>query len=84
MSDIRKRLRRQINGKADIDEIVGADEALATIERLTKALDQIVGIASWHHDEDASFDDPSPDDAVAHANGLVVRVAREALKGGGA
>jgi len=44
-----------------------------------ETLEQIADLASWHCDLDADPNDESPEDMVAHVNGLIVRLCREAI-----
>jgi len=43
-------------------------------------LEQIADLAAWHCDLDADANDESPEDMVAHVNGLIVRLCREAIE----
>ena len=55
------------------------DTCLA-MARLRAALREIIGLASLHMDPDADPDDTSPEDMIAHVNGLIVKMATEALQ----
>ena len=57
-----------------------AETAEAQIARLREALRTISDYASWQTDDDADPEDRSPEDMVAHINGLIRRACREALK----
>lgn len=48
-------------------------------ETLLTELREIYQIAGWHSDDNADPADKSPPDAVAHANGLIRWILREAI-----
>jgi len=44
-----------------------------------ETLEQIADLAAWHCDLDADPNDESPEDMVAHVNGLIVKLCCEAI-----
>lgn len=42
-------------------------------------LQEIKDLASWHYDPDADPNNTSPEDNVAHINGLIVKLCEEGL-----
>ena len=61
-----------------VDADVRRDEAWMRKEivRLIELLVDVEDLASWHCDDNADPNDDSPDDNVAHINGLIVQVCR--------
>ena len=57
------------------------NECCANLMRYRDALDAVADLASWHTDDEADSDDTSPDDMVAHVNGLVRQRCKAALMG---
>ena len=49
-------------------------------ERMRAALERIRELASWHCDLAVNESDTSPDDQVAHINGLIVRKCIQAFE----
>ena len=57
------------------------NECCANLMRYRDALDAVADLAGWHTDDEADKDDTSPDDMVAHVNGLIRRRCKAALMG---
>lgn len=49
------------------------------LSRAETALAEIYDLAGWQTDDEAREDDPSPEDATAHVNGLIRQKCREGL-----
>lgn len=49
------------------------------VKRMRKALKEIRDLARWHADIDADPEDQSPEDAVAHVNGLIMQICSRAI-----
>ena len=47
--------------------------------RYREALEEIYDLAGWNSDDDARADDTSPEDMVAHVNGLIRKLCNDAL-----
>ena len=45
------------------------------------ALEAVADLAGWHTDDEADQDDTSPDDMVAHTNGLIRQLCKAVLMG---
>ena len=59
------------HGEDVLELIVQQDALRLRVERLEDAIREIADLASWHMDEDAEETNETPEDAVAHVNGLV-------------
>jgi len=46
-------------------------------EKMLEALRDIEDLAAWHYDPEADPLDTSPEDKVAHVNGLIVQICKE-------
>jgi len=62
----------------DTNEHLGSSDGSS--KRMQAALERIRELASWHYDPAVDESDTSPDDQVAHVNGLIVRACVEALE----
>ena len=58
----------------------GCDCREHRFEQMRAALERIRELASWHCDLAVNESDTSPDDQVAHINGLIVRECIDALQ----
>ena len=54
-------------------------DTLQELADARKALEQITELVSWHYDPEADPSNMSPDDNVAHVNGLVWQICRRVL-----
>lgn len=76
----RTRCQEPICGDTKTEVIDKALSALAVarseVGRLRRLLEDIEALASWHCDVDADPMEKSPEDAVAHTNGLIVQLCR--------
>jgi hypothetical protein len=72
------------DGPAIADGLGRARDKIKRLEgvvgRYRAALSEVYDMASWHTDDDADPEDTSPDDALAHTNGVIRRRIREALE----
>lgn len=55
------------------------EELEAQVERMTSALRDIQCRSAWHCDEKADVEDTSPDDMVAHTNGIIFQICKKEL-----
>jgi hypothetical protein len=49
-------------------------------KQMQDALERIKLFACWHYDPEADVENSSPDDQVAHVNGLIVKECKKALE----
>lgn len=56
-----------------------ADECCANLMRYRDALEAVADLAGWYSDDEADENDASPDDMVAHVNGLIRKLCKAAL-----
>lgn len=49
------------------------------VERLRAVLESVADLASWHSDDEADPENQSPEDMVAHINGLIRMACKHAL-----
>lgn len=57
------------------------NECCANLMRYRDALEAVADLAGWHSDDEAAPDDTSPDDMVAHVNGLIRQRCKAAIMG---
>lgn len=72
-------LQRALVGETGASGIETAHKLRKEAERACAALAEVFDLAGWHANDEADANDDSPDDAVAHVNGLIRQICRQAL-----
>jgi len=80
--DSLRNLARRLTGVGANDDSVLVERAIEQMERFQLVVSIIEKLALWNCDESADVDNASPDDQVAHVNGLIVQACRKAMSDG--